>query len=175
EATLVDGVEVHAFTTLAELIDAYRTLPFEAFPDARADGPRGTVARSHGDLAEVVGQDTARLALEIAAAGGHHLMLSGPPGAGKTMRAERLVTVLPPLSREDALGVMSVRSVLGELGADPELDVTPPFVAPHHSASMAGIIGGGGGAHIRPGAISRADHGVLFLGEAPEVRKDVRQ
>ena len=175
EATLVEGVQVHTFDTLADLVRAYRSVPPEQFPDARATAPGGVVARSHGDLADVVGQDTARLALEIAAAGGHHLMLTGPPGAGKTMLAERLVSILPALSRDDALGVMSVRSVLGEIGTDAELDVTPPFVAPHHSASMAAIIGGGGGAHIRPGAVSRADRGVLFLDEAPEFRKDVLQ
>lgn len=175
EATLVEGVHVHTFATLADLVQAYRSMPPEQFPDARATISSAVLARSHGDLADVVGQDTARLALEIAAAGGHHLMLTGPPGAGKTMLAERLVGVLPTLSRTDALGVMSVRSVLGELGGDVELDVTPPFVAPHHSASMAAIIGGGGGSAIRPGAVSRADQGVLFLDEAPEFRKDVLQ
>lgn len=175
EATLVDGVRVHSFATLAALVEAYRTMPLDAFPDAPTLAGADLSARRPGDLADVVGQDAARLSLEIAAAGGHHLMLVGPPGAGKTMLAERLVTLLPPLTREAALGVMSVRSVLGEIGGDAALDVTPPFVAPHHSASMAAIIGGGGGATIRPGAVSRADQGVLFLDEAPEFKKDVLQ
>lgn len=179
EAVLVDGIAVHAFGTLAELVRAYRQVPLDRFPDARRHAPQDITARSHGDLADVVGQSHARLALEIAAAGGHHLMLTGPPGAGKTMLAERLVTVLPTLTRAEALGVMSVRSVLGELGADAQIDVTPPFVAPHHSASMAAIIGGGaggaGGGAIRPGAVSQADGGVLFLDEAPEFKKDVLQ
>lgn len=175
EATLVEGVHVHSFATLGDLVAAYRSMPVERFPETRVREATGVVARRHGDLADVVGQDTARLALEIAAAGGHHLMLSGPPGAGKTMLAERLVTILPALSREDALEVMSVRSVLGEVGGDVELEITPPFVAPHHSASMAAVIGGGGGSHIRPGAVSRADRGVLFLDEAPEFKKDVLQ
>ena len=175
EATLVEGIHVHTFATLGDLVEAYRSCPVERLPDVGAPASSDVAERHHGDLADVVGQDTARLALEIAAAGGHHLMLTGPPGAGKTMLAERLVTILPSLSREEALGVMSVRSVLGEIGRDVELDSTPPFVAPHHSASMAAIIGGGGGAHIRPGAVSRADRGVLFLDEAPEFKKDVLQ
>lgn len=174
EATLVDGVRVHTFATLRALIEAYQSWPLDELPDAGVSDAGDILARSHGDLADVVGQSSARLALEIAAAGGHHLMLIGPPGAGKTMLAERLVTVLPPLSQDDALGVLSVRSLLGEVGGDIGLEVTPPFVAPHHSASMAAIVGGGG-AQIRPGAVSRADHGVLFLDEAPEFKKDVLQ
>ena len=175
EAKLVRGIAVHSFATLAELVETYRSTPVDRLPLDGGAGEPSVVRRGHGDLADVVGQDMARLALEIAAAGGHHLMLTGPPGAGKTMLAERLVTILPTLGREEALGVMSVRSVLGEIGTQAALDITPPFVAPHHSASMAAIVGGGGGASLRPGAVSRADRGVLFLDEAPEFRKDVLQ
>jgi magnesium chelatase family protein len=121
-----------------------------------------------------VGQPEARLALELAATGGHHLLMSGPPGVGKTMLAERLVTVLPPLSREQALETHAIRSLTGQVGEIAELDRTPPFVAPHHGSSVAAVAGGGSGVAL-PGAISRAHHGVLFLDEAPEFKGSVLQ
>ncbi|MBD3009808.1 YifB family Mg chelatase-like AAA ATPase [Streptomyces sp. 5-10] len=119
------------------------------------------------DLAEVAGQRAARIALEVAAAGGHHLFLSGPPGAGKTMLAERLPGLLPPLTQQEALEVTAVHSVAGVLPPGQPLVETPPYCAPHHSATMAALVGGGNGLP-RPGAVSLAHRGVLFLDEAPE-------
>jgi magnesium chelatase family protein len=114
------------------------------------------------------------MALEIAAAGGHHLFMVGPPGAGKTMLAERLPGLLPALEPAHALEVTAIQSVLGVLPRSGALMSRPPFVAPHHGASMAAVIGGGSG-FIRPGAISRAHRGVLFLDEAPEFKQSVLQ
>ncbi|NUS11058.1 MAG: ATP-binding protein, partial [Streptomyces sp.] len=119
------------------------------------------------DLADVAGQGAARLALEVAAAGAHHLYLKGPPGAGKTMLAERLPGILPPLTRQESLEVTAVHSVAGILPAGRPLVDTPPFCAPHHSATMPSLVGGGSGLP-RPGAVSLAHRGVLFLDEAPE-------
>jgi len=131
--------------------------------------PRGTRAV---DLADVLGQPAARRAAEICAAGGHHLSMLGPPGAGKTMLAERLPTVLPRLDLAGSLEVTSVHSVAGALPPGRPLLEEPPFCAPHHTATKAAIVGGGCGI-IRPGAVSLAHRGVLFLDEAPEFSRDV--
>src|SRR5690606_19476973 len=122
--------------------------------------------RGH-DLADVVGQLSARTAVEVAAAGGHHLFLEGPPGAGKTMLAERLPSLLPPLDRQESLEVTAVHSVAGLLPTDKPLIDTAPYCAPHHSATLQALVGGGPGI-ARPGAVSLSHRGILFLDETPE-------
>jgi magnesium chelatase family protein len=134
-------------------------------------GKAGEPPRPRPDLSEVLGQPTARRAAEICAAGGHHLSLLGPPGAGKTMLAERLPTVMPPLDRAAALEVTSIHSVAGTLPAGSPLMTEPPFCAPHHTATKAAIVGGGTGV-LHPGAASLAHRGCLFLDEAPEFGRD---
>ena len=137
-----------------------------------AGGPSGSPAGTGPDLADVLGQPTARRAAEICAAGGHHLCLLGPPGAGKTMLAERIPTVLPRLDPAAALEVTSIHSVAGVLPDRSALLIAPPFCAPHHTATKAAIVGGGSGV-IHPGAASLAHRGCLFLDEAPEFGRDV--
>lgn len=177
EAALVPGLRVTAVGSLRALIARARG---EQPPDDEAGGTAPPPAQpavvplgedAAPDMADVRGQATARFLLEVAAAGGHHLLMLGPPGAGKTMLAERLPGLLPVLDRESALEVTSVHSVAGALGVSrgdgtPLLTV-PPFQAPHHTASVAAIVGGGSSL-VRPGAASLAHRGVLFLDEAPE-------
>lgn len=164
EAALVPGVAVEAVESLSDLLSVLRgecPLELPRLPSpavAVDDGP---------DLADVVGQAEARLALEVAAAGGHHLLLTGPPGAGKTLLAERLPGLLPALDDDTALEVTAVHSILGLLPPDMPLVRRPPFRAPHHSATLVALVGGGARV-LRPGAVSAAHGGVLFLDEAPE-------
>lgn len=164
EARLVPGVVVDGVADVAGLVallaggERGRTRAPEA---PEVDLP------SLPDMADVAGQVIGRTAMEVAAAGGHHTLLLGPPGSGKTMCAARLPSLLPPLDREQALEVTAVHSVAGLLPAGRPLVTRPPFQAPHHGATMASIVGGGSGL-ARPGAVSLAHHGVLFLDEAPE-------
>jgi magnesium chelatase family protein len=137
--------------------------------DAASQGEQHGIAK---DLADLVGQPVARRAAEICAAGGHHIMLLGPPGVGKTMLAERIPTVLPPLDLAAALEVSAIHSVAGTLPPGCPLITDPPFCAPHHTSTRAAIVGGGSGV-VRPGAASLAHHGCLFLDEAPEFSRDV--
>jgi magnesium chelatase family protein len=168
EAALVEGVEVLAVGSLAELVDhlAGRARLVRHARGALPEPPAGP------DLGDVVGQSTGRRAVEVAAAGGHHLFLAGPPGAGKTMLAERLPGLLPPLDEQGALEVTAVHSIAGSLPPGAPLLTRPPFQAPHHSATMAALIGGGSG-QIRPGALCQAHRGVLFMDEAPEFPRAV--
>lgn len=176
EARLVPDVEVIAVRSLAELFARLRgepPPPEELCEDDTA--PRPDPAADRGprpDLADVLGQPMARRAVEIAAAGGHHLMMLGPPGTGKSLLAERLPSVLPPLSRQEAVEVTAVHSVAGALPRGEPLITEPPYSAPHHTATRASMVGGGS-TSIRPGCVSRAHRGVLFLDEAPEFQRSV--
>lgn len=174
EAALVPGAQVLAVEHLSELVAQYggkaRPLPDDAGRRANPQPEPATDGQSEHplpDLADVVGQSEARFALEAAAAGGHHLLMVGPPGAGKTMLAERLPSILPPLASADAVTVTSIHSVAGTFNCEHGLITQPPLRAPHHTASKAAIAGGGTGMP-RPGDVSLAHRGVLLLDEAPE-------
>ena len=169
EARLLDDVSSRGVASLRELIALLKgeeltdpdvpTLALAAEPDIR-------------DFADVLGQPVGRTACEVAAAGGHNLLFTGPPGCGKTLLAERLPGILPPLSFQESLEVSQIHSVAGTLPADAPLVTRPPFQAPHHGATPASVVGGGSGI-ARPGAASLAHRGILFLDEAPEFQRAV--
>jgi magnesium chelatase family protein len=165
EAALVEGMTVRTVASLLELVAALKD-------EARLPRAVGTKETEEplllDDLLEVRGQGTARRALEIAAAGGHNLLMIGPPGSGKTMLARRLPSVLPALEHDEALEVAAIHSVAGLLSRG--LPRARPFRAPHHTVTDAGLVGGGGDGP-RPGEVTLAHHGVLFLDELPEFRR----
>lgn len=172
EAALVEGVRVVPVASLREAAIRHGAeLEPEPVEPILPSAAPGTHHDHPLDLAEVVGAGDAVAALVTAAAGGHHVFLLGPPGAGKTMLAARLPGILPDLDADAALDVGSLRSLAG-LPVGDRLSVRPPFEAPHHTATAAALVGGGS-AVIRPGAAARASHGVLFLDEAPEFRAAV--
>ncbi|HEX9569471.1 MAG TPA: YifB family Mg chelatase-like AAA ATPase [Rhodospirillales bacterium] len=166
EAAWAGEVEVLAPNNLLALINHFKGTQILTPPEARLDDR----APAYPDMADIKGQETAKRAVEIAAAGGHNLLMIGPPGAGKSMLAQRLPGLLPPLDAGEVLEISMIRSLAGEL-ADGGLTRVRPFRDPHHSASMAALIGGGHRA--RPGEVSLAHLGVLFLDELPEFQRGV--
>ena len=172
EAKMVQGVEVLGARNLRQVISFHAGImpasPLASEPEGVGD--LADVVQSDCDISEIIGQDEAVDALTIAAAGAHHLLLIGPPGAGKTMLAERLPSILPPQTEEEAIETAAIRSLAKSTGGNQALSTVRPYEAPHHSASLVSLIGGGA-AYPRPGLVSLANNGVLFLDEAPEFQR----
>lgn len=178
EAELVRGIEVVGVRSLRQTVALLTGAeepddpPVPPLEDSPTISWTSAERLAHLDLADVAGQDDSRMAMLVAAAGGHHVLMTGPPGIGKTMLAQRLPGLLPDLTYEQSLSVSAVHSVAGVLPSDAPLLTRPPFLDPHHTASAVSIVGGGSRV-IRPGALSLAHHGVLFLDEAPEFASNV--
>jgi magnesium chelatase family protein len=178
EAAMVPGMVVLGMRSLAQVVAELRgeevpaAAPVAPMSGSRLLSWRGSERLEEVDLSDLVGMADPRYAVEVAAAGGHHLLLSGPKGSGKTSIAERMPGLLPDLSREESLELTAIHSLAGALEPGDGMLVRPPFSAPHHDASKASLLGGGTG-QVRPGELSRAHAGVLFLDEFPLFRTDV--